>query len=127
MVTHQALVTVAYIHGLGKHDLDLEQPGQFVSVLKWVWISVAPGMLVSILARISITALLVRLFGSVHKWFKWFTIGLTTLQTALCGLIIPLTYLQVTPTHGLWNVYNPDVKWNWDARVVLYMEYVGQC
>lgn len=33
-----------------------------------------------------------------------------TLQTVICGLIIPFTYVQVTPVEGLWDVYNLNVK-----------------
>lgn len=82
-------------------------------------------MVVSILARVSIAVLLVRLFG-VHAWFKWFTIGLTTIQTVVCGVIIPLTWVQVQPVEGLWDIYRTDVK-RWDPKIVQYVMYVGQC
>lgn len=124
-VATQALLTVSYQNGMGKHDANLEQPTQFVTVLKWNWITEVPGLMVSILARISITILLVRLFG-VHTWFKWFIITLTAIQTIVDGLIIPFTFCQVKPTEALWNVYLTDVQ-RWDPRIVLYMDYVGQC
>lgn len=74
-VANQCLVTVCYTYGLGKHQDALTQEELF-SILKWTWIASAPGQMVSILARISICILLVRLF-SVHKWFKWFIILFT--------------------------------------------------
>ncbi|KAI5920339.1 hypothetical protein F4810DRAFT_441963 [Camillea tinctor] len=124
LVVSQGCVSVAYHYGIGKYDADIEQPTQMVNVLKWIWLSVAPGMVVSILARISIAMLLVQLFG-VHKWFKWFIIIITVVQTVLCVLIIPFTYSQVRPTEALWNIYLLNVE-RWDHRVVLYMEYIGQ-
>ncbi|KAK6844450.1 hypothetical protein PG995_014560 [Apiospora arundinis] len=125
VVVHQSLVTIAYTYGMGKHDADIEQPHNFIEILKWIWISVAPGMLVSILARISITLLLVHLFGGVYKSFKWCIIILTAFTCTFCGLLIPFTYVQVTPVEGLWELYNPIVS-KWDPRIVLYMEYIGQ-
>ncbi|KAF4633296.1 hypothetical protein G7Y89_g4834 [Cudoniella acicularis] len=123
-VLNQSLVTISFHYGLGKHDMSLEQPDQMVAVLKWNWIASLPGMLVSILARISIAILLVRLFG-IHLWFKWFMIIFTTVQSVVCTLIIPFTWVQDSPVQGLWNIYDPNVK-HWDPRVVLYMEYFGQ-
>ncbi|KAJ8062111.1 hypothetical protein OCU04_008672 [Sclerotinia nivalis] len=123
-VANQALITVSFAYGLGKHDMSLRQPDEMVNVLKWNWIASAPGMLVSILARISIAILLIRLFG-VHLWLKWYLIIFTALQTLVGGLIIPFTWVQDDPVSGLWNIYDPTVK-HWDPRIVLYMEYLGQ-
>ncbi|PQE06889.1 integral membrane protein [Rutstroemia sp. NJR-2017a BVV2] len=123
-VTYQALATVSFTYGLGKHDLSLRQPDEMINVLKWNWIASPPGMLVSILARISITILLLRLFG-IHLWLKWYLIIFTGLQTLVGGLIIPFTWVQDDPVSGLWNIYDPTVK-HWDPRIVLYMEYLGQ-
>ncbi|KAK7917920.1 hypothetical protein PG985_009794 [Apiospora marii] len=125
VVANEALITVAYTYGMGKHDMDIEQPHDMVQILKWIWVSVAPGMLVSILARISITLLLVRLFGRVYKVFKWSIIALTTFSVLFCSLLIPFTYVQVTPAKGLWEIYDPPVS-KWDPNIVLYMEYIGQ-
>jgi len=119
-------VTVSYTYGLGKHDADIEQPHNMTQVLKWVWISLAPGLMASILARISITLLLVRLFGGVHRLFKWCIIGLTTFASIFCGLLIPIAYVQITPVEALWEIYGP-VESSWDPRILLYMSYFGQC
>ncbi|KUJ18478.1 uncharacterized protein LY89DRAFT_780548 [Mollisia scopiformis] len=123
-VANQALVTVSFHYGLGKHDTSLKKPDQMIAVLKWNWIASLPGMIVSILARISIAILLIRLFG-VYEWFKRFLIVFTILQTTVCTLIIPFTWLQDNPVQGLWDVYDRQVK-HWDPRIVLYMEYFGQ-
>ncbi|KAK0707143.1 hypothetical protein B0T26DRAFT_602527, partial [Lasiosphaeria miniovina] len=121
----QSLISTSYHFGMGKHDADIEMPGPFVNVLKFCWLGLVFGMAVSITARISIALLLVRLFGGVHKWFKWFTIVLTTTQTIVGTAIIPIHLLQVQPTEGLWDVFRPGVT-RWDPRIVIYLEYFLQ-
>ncbi|KAK4172410.1 hypothetical protein QBC36DRAFT_337969 [Triangularia setosa] len=120
----QTLITISYSHGLGKHDLDLIWPDQLVEVLKWNWIATAPGMFTSILARISITILLLRLFG-VHGWFRWFVYILTTLQIIGGLLTFIVTWVQVRPIDGLWNVFRQDVV-RINPKIVLYSYYFGQ-
>ena len=123
-VVAEALIAVSYHYGMGKHDHSLTAD-QMVQVLKWNWISSLPGMIVSIIARISIAILLVRLFG-VRVWFKRFMICTTTLQSLLCTAIIFCTWLQSTPVTGLWDIYDTKAR-HWDYRIVLYMEFLGQC
>ncbi|KAK3329997.1 hypothetical protein B0H66DRAFT_611191 [Apodospora peruviana] len=123
-IANQVLITISYSHGLGKHDVDLQMPDQFVAVLKYNWLAVAPGMVVSILARISITILLLRLFG-VHTWFRMFVYVLTSIQVTLGVVLFVCTWIQVKPIEGLWNVFLPGVE-RWDPRIVLYMMYLGQ-
>ncbi|RYP91001.1 hypothetical protein DL770_002917 [Monosporascus sp. CRB-9-2] len=60
-IVSQAFVTVGYQYGLGKHDASL-RPDQMMNVLKWMWLANTPGLIVGILACISIAILLVRLF-----------------------------------------------------------------
>ncbi|KAI0426029.1 hypothetical protein F5Y09DRAFT_351682 [Xylaria sp. FL1042] len=102
-IANQCLVTVSYHYGLGKHDNSLKVPDQLVAVLKWNWIATAPGMLVSILARISVAIML----------------------TVICTLVLFFTYTQVKPAEALWNIFLTKVD-RWDPRVVLYMEYIGK-
>lgn len=56
----------------------------------------------SILARISIAILLVRIFG-VKTWLKWFLIAMTTLQVLTVVIVAITCWLQVRPAEGLWN------------------------
>ncbi|KJZ71731.1 hypothetical protein HIM_08873 [Hirsutella minnesotensis 3608] len=124
-VVGQCLLTVSYHYGLGKQQRNLHLPDEMVTMLKWCWIGIGPGQATSALARISITISLVFLFG-VHKWFKWFLIILTTLQTVIGVAMIPITYTQVIPIDGLWNVFRLDVQHR-DPRIFIYGGYVGQC
>ncbi|KAI0479888.1 hypothetical protein F4859DRAFT_530031 [Xylaria cf. heliscus] len=97
--------TVAYHFGAGKHDEDLTLP-QLIKVLMWFWISTTPALIVSIVARISASILLVRIFRTVN-WFKWFVIVFTTLQTIVGIVAIITIYTQASPIQALWD---PAVK-----------------
>ncbi|KAK0712208.1 hypothetical protein B0T21DRAFT_454743 [Apiosordaria backusii] len=123
-IVNQTFISISYSHGLGKHDADLQWPDQLVEVLKWNWIATAPGMFVSILARLSITILLLRLFG-IHQWFKWFVYVLTTLQVIGGILCFVVTWVQVRPIEALWNVFLPNAE-RIDPNIVLYSYYFGQ-
>ncbi|KID94232.1 integral membrane protein, partial [Metarhizium majus ARSEF 297] len=122
-IVSQSFVTIAYHHGLGKHDASL-RPDQVVNVLKWMWLANTPGLIVSILARISIAVLLVRLFGGVHKWLKWFVIVVTGLCTILTVIILPCTYLQSTPVSGNWDPFTPAEHWN--PKIYISLAYFCQ-
>lgn len=118
-------VTLAIRRGLGMHDQDQQKPDQYVDVFKWSWLSILPGIMVSILARISIAILLIRLFG-IHLWMKWGFIILTTLQTVFQVLAIILTLLVTKPLTSLWDIYNPSVT-RFNELVVQDIEYAAQC
>ncbi|EFY97822.1 hypothetical protein X797_006445 [Metarhizium robertsii] len=122
-IVSQSFVTIAYHHGLGKHDASL-RPDQVINVLKWMWLANTPGLIVSILARISIAVLLVRLFGGVHKWLKWFVIVVTGLCTILTVIILPCTYLQSTPVSGNWDPFIPAEHWN--PKIYISLAYFCQ-
>lgn len=77
----------------------------------WDYITVTPGIMVSILSRVSSAILLARIF-SREKWFKYFIVGFTALQT-LCGaLLIIILWVQVSPVEGLWDMTLPARRWN---------------
>lgn len=88
-----------------------------------MWLANTPGLIVSILARISIAILLVRLFG-VHRWLKWFIIIVTAMCTILTIIILPCTYLQSTPVSGNWDPYTPAK--HWDPRIYIDIAFFSQ-
>ncbi|KAK8058463.1 hypothetical protein PG994_008911 [Apiospora phragmitis] len=67
-IAYQAIFTVMCNCGNGR-PFDQLTPLQLQQVSKWGWISAAPSITVSFVACISITILLVRIFG-IHIWFK---------------------------------------------------------
>jgi len=101
----QSCLTVAFHYGFGKHDRDLTFE-QLVNVGKWGWMQFTPGITASILSRISIAILLVRLFG-VHSRLKWSVIILAILQV-VGGVVVTITsWVQVRPVRALWNPLIP--------------------
>lgn len=118
-----ACQTLAFESGLGKHDAELTFD-QLVNVLKWIWVSTTPGILVAIVARISISILLIRIFGS-KVWLKYYLIIFTTFQTVVMIVVELIIWLQVSPVEGLWNPMLPAKRW--DPRIEQYSIYFGQC
>ncbi|KJZ69768.1 hypothetical protein HIM_10851 [Hirsutella minnesotensis 3608] len=123
-VANQILVTISFSWGMGKHDADLKRPEELVQVLRWNWMAMAPGIMVSILARVSITILLIRIFGS-RKWFMYFLLALTSVQVVIAFIILICTWLQIKPVEALWNIFLPT-EYRWDPRILLYLQYTGQ-
>ncbi|KAI0173704.1 integral membrane protein [Hypoxylon sp. FL1284] len=121
-IVSQTFVTLGYHYGLGKHDAALT-PNEMINILKWMWLANTPGLLVSILARISIAILLVRLFG-IHTWLKWFIIVVTAICTILTVVILPCTYLQSTPVSGNWDPSTPAK--HWDPRIYIDIAFFSQ-
>jgi hypothetical protein len=100
-LTAQALLSVSYHYGLGKHDEDLTFD-QAVNTSKWIWMSYTPAILSSVTARISITILLVRIFAPKHA-LRWFLIVTTSLSVAAVVAQIITVFNQMKPVEGLWN------------------------
>ncbi|KAI1122760.1 hypothetical protein F5Y10DRAFT_286860 [Nemania abortiva] len=80
-VINQSFITVSFPYGLGKHIYDFSSAQDIITMTKWQWFAVPPGLVSGILARIAICTLLVRLFG-VHAWFKYYAIKVTA-----CGVV----------------------------------------
>ncbi|KAI2603719.1 hypothetical protein GGR54DRAFT_622476 [Hypoxylon sp. NC1633] len=116
-----SLVSVAYRWGMGKHDRDLTF-NQLMDVLKWTWIQTVPGILSSVIARISIAILLVRIFGT-KTWLKWFLIVVTVLQALSNIAIIIAMWTQASPVEAVWNPVIPARRS--DPRLLAYIGYVG--
>ncbi|KAK8042321.1 hypothetical protein PG994_012804 [Apiospora phragmitis] len=100
-LAYQACMTKAYEWGLGKESWNLSDL-QIMYILKWNLIGSIPGIVVAIAARISIATLLIRLFGS-RKWFKWYLICFTTLQSVTAAATETFYCLQTSPIEGFWD------------------------
>ncbi|KAM7183334.1 integral membrane protein [Naviculisporaceae sp. PSN 640] len=131
-IASQGCITESYQWGLGGHDEYLI-PMTFlygsdtnripwVQMLKWVYLSTIPGVLSSIVARISVAMLLITIFGT-KRWLKMFLIVFTSLVAVLGSLSVIFSVLQAKPIEGLWNPFIPAERW--DPRVPQYMVYAG--
>ncbi|RYP58492.1 hypothetical protein DL769_008935 [Monosporascus sp. CRB-8-3] len=122
-IVSSACLTKAYTWGLGKHDADLMYVPQAINIFKWGWISAVPGTVGTIIARISIAVLLVRLFGS-KKWLKWFLVVYTVLQTVVAIVFLIILFSSARPVEGLWN--SLMLAQRLDPRIKLYAAIVAQ-
>lgn len=123
-IASQACITEAYRWGLGKHDqyLIMDPTMPWINVLKWIFISIVPGVCASIAARISITLLLISLFGT-KVWLKRWLISTTALVAVLGTLSVVLTWTQASPVEGLWNRLLPARRW--DPMIPAAMVYAS--
>ncbi|KAK8024451.1 hypothetical protein PG993_012517 [Apiospora rasikravindrae] len=119
-LAYQACMTKAYQWGLGMDSMNLTYDPQITNILKWNLIGSIPGIVVAICARISIATLLIRLFGG-RKWFKWYLIVFTTLQSATAAATEMLYCLQTDPIEGFWNPMIPARRLDPMIAKVLWM------
>ncbi|KAK0630992.1 hypothetical protein B0T17DRAFT_236873 [Bombardia bombarda] len=124
-LVNQILISIAFRYGMGKHLADLYIPDQLVTMSMWEWLAVPPGSAAAILARISICIVLVRLFG-IYKWFKWFTIILTTLGVTMGAILAICIFAQFEPAEGLWNPFLPSIATRLDTHVLQDLQFFGQ-
>lgn len=119
---YQAFFTVlcSWGNGLPYETLD---PLQRMMASKWGYVSAFPSIGISAIARISITILLVRIFG-VRRWFKLYFIAITTLVTLVAVLSIVFLAASSSPWEGLWNQMIPARRL--DPRIYNYTALAGQ-
>lgn len=131
-IASQGCITESYQWGLGAHDDYLIAQTltygpdniPWVHLLKWVYLSTVPGVLSSIVARISVAMLLITIFGT-KKWLKYFLIVFTSLVTVLGILAIIFTMVQADPIEGLWNPLIPARRW--DPKIQRNMVFAAGC
>ncbi|RYP60985.1 hypothetical protein DL769_007910 [Monosporascus sp. CRB-8-3] len=123
-VFYLGFIHAACAWGLGKPapalmaDMD-----SFIMAQKWSWVSTTFATLVSVLARISIALLFVRVFGA-KLWFKSFFIICTTLIIINGVLAIIFSWVDVRPVQAIWN---PLIDSNrWDPTISGYTAFVLQ-
>jgi hypothetical protein len=116
-----AFIHVSCTWGLGRPmQVMMMQLDKLSMVQKWSWISTTFGTSVSVLARISIAILLIRIFGT-KIWLKWFLIVFTTL-TALNGVLaIIFSWADTKPVQAIWELTTPSERW--DPRISGYTAF----
>ncbi|GAW22511.1 hypothetical protein ANO14919_120480 [Xylariales sp. No.14919] len=101
-IVFQAFVTAACDAGLGNPLVTLK-PEDILTTNKWSWISTPFSNVVSVVARISITILLVRIFGSTRRWYRWSMIALTGIVAVLGVTNVILIWAMCRPPESLWD------------------------
>lgn len=122
-IVYQIFLTICCVAGLGKAIANMTLD-QIIAAEKWAFLTTPFSNVVSILARISITILLIRIFGN-RKWFKWFLISFTAFQTVLGLLNIIVIWVQCTPVEAVWDFLVVGAKC-WDKRIQQYLTLVLQ-
>ncbi|KAK8051622.1 hypothetical protein PG993_003007 [Apiospora rasikravindrae] len=107
----QSVLTVSITKGVGRSlSPSLDMDG-LVDMLKWSWLSNPLAVTVSVVACISITILLVRLFN-VKKRFKWFMITFTGAVSIMGVLNVVVVWFQASPAEALWDFRMMVPRWD---------------
>ncbi|KAH8203675.1 hypothetical protein TruAng_002205 [Truncatella angustata] len=115
-ITYQVGFNLMCDWGSGRPSNTLTSEQNY-NINKWSWIFAPPGFLVSIIARVSIAILLVRIFGT-KRWFKLYMTCFTTVQTAVGVASVIFLLAQCKPYEGLWN--KAVIQYYWDKRIYQY-------
>ena len=101
-IGHQAILTIACSKGASK-SIDPTMPVEdMVEMLRWSYFTQLMSFLVGVVARISITILLVRIFG-VRTWYKWFMITFTLFLSVIGLTNIIIIWFMARPVEALWD------------------------
>ena len=111
-VVCQACLLTGWHWGLELVFTDLELDYR-IRINKWAWIATVPGNLSSVLARISITILHIRLFEIAQRpWLKYFLVVFSSLVT-VAGLVdLVVVWVQPRPIQGLWDPRITVERWD---------------
>ncbi|KAI0388678.1 hypothetical protein F5Y17DRAFT_451951 [Xylariaceae sp. FL0594] len=104
-VVYSAILTKACDSGLGMTFANLTWD-KYLGLKYWTFVALPFTHAVSVLARISITILLIRIFGQSKPWFKWFLIVYTTIQAVFGIISIVLAIVDELPVEAH---YDPNV------------------
>ncbi|KAI1774308.1 hypothetical protein F4818DRAFT_442460 [Hypoxylon cercidicola] len=115
------------------YDNDLGNGEKFVTyqqqteIFMYNWIQLVISIPVSILARVSATILLVRIFDR-QRWLKWYLIVFTVLMTVVALVVMISVCVECKPVEAFWDLALRQTQGAtcWDPRVFQYMVYLGQ-
>ncbi|RYP56151.1 hypothetical protein DL771_012096 [Monosporascus sp. 5C6A] len=110
-IGYQAIVTIAITKGVGKSIPPTFSVDDVIDMLKWSWFTTPLAILVSVTSRVSISILLVRIFG-VRAWYRWFMNSFTG-ALAIIGIInVIIVWFQASPVEALWDFRIPVPRWD---------------
>lgn len=100
-------------------------PQDGFAALKYRRIALPFQVSVSVIARLSITILLLRLFG-VHRWFKLAVVAQFCIVAMLSVAFIPMAFSEVKPIQALWDP-SLTVRERWDPNIWVAYAAATQC
>jgi hypothetical protein len=108
-IVYGAINTLACQAGLGKTFVNLTLE-EYNELDKWSFWALPPSHIVSVLARISIAIVLIRIFAAGRAWFKWLLVGFTTFLSLFAVVAIILLFVQITPAEANWDAAVPGQR-----------------
>ncbi|KAK3291048.1 uncharacterized protein B0H64DRAFT_451719 [Chaetomium fimeti] len=121
---YQAFLTTSVWYGYGKPRVTMT-PDAMASAFFYQHACITWAQLADVLARISISILLIRIFGVARPWFKWLLISFTTLQAIVSTISVVLSWTEKWPVESIWD-FRIVGRQRIDFRVQQYTSLVSQ-
>ncbi|KAI0975802.1 hypothetical protein F4678DRAFT_457154 [Xylaria arbuscula] len=101
-IVYSALITKACDEGLGMTYVNLTLE-KYKGLFMWTFIALPFTHAVSVLARVSITLMLIKIFGKSKPWFKLFLATYTSIQAIFGVISIILAIADMSPIESHWD------------------------
>ncbi|KAI8946244.1 hypothetical protein F4801DRAFT_76181 [Xylaria longipes] len=117
VIVYEAILTTSVVWGLGRKYVSITLD-EYMNLEYWQALTQFFVNLQPVVPRWSIAVFLIRIFGTVRPWFKWFLIIWVSLMAASSVLTNVLTFTYLDPVQALWD---PTIKSRY--RFNPYIEY----
>jgi hypothetical protein len=107
---------MAVKYGIGTHKKYLS-PGDAIEAAKWATLTITPNVLTTMMARISLCLLMLRIVGRT-KMYRGFLIGIIVGTAVIGTLTVINTYITCRPVPKIWNSALPGTC-NGDSRYAI--------
>lgn len=93
--------SLAVKNGIGTHKMYLSEAGA-IEAAKWATLAITPNLLATMMARISLCLLMLRIVGKTQP-YRIFLVSVIVLTTAIGTLACINTYITCKPVPKIWN------------------------
>lgn len=124
-VIYQAFLTTSVSYGYGRPRVTMTAD-DMASAFFYQHVCITWAQLADVLARVSISIALSRIFGQAKPWFKHFLISFTTLQAIVSTMSVVLSWTERGPVQALWD-FRIQGNQRIDFRVQQYVSLISQC
>ncbi|XXG99993.1 hypothetical protein Hte_006335 [Hypoxylon texense] len=125
-IATQAVMQKMYDNDLGNGENCVTYQKQKM-IFKYNWLQLVLSIPVSVLARVSATILLVRIFDR-QRWLKLYLITFTALLSVVAFATMITFCVQCRPINAFWDpILREDGRATcWDPKVLQYFTYIGR-
>ncbi|KAM7212886.1 hypothetical protein V8F06_011736 [Rhypophila decipiens] len=105
-IVFQASLTTAVYYGYGRPRSTI-LPDDSAKVFFYTQTCITWAQVTDTIARVSISLLLARIFGTARPWFNYFLLVATTLQGLVSTVAVILGWTEASPVQSIWDFRIP--------------------